>query len=487
MGLNMGQEIIAEKFALIRTKGSNGVAFTHLVEDTLTGERAIVKITESFDSLAFDYLKSMNLLKACELPGFLLPSEGGILEEEDSFYLVFPELGAPSLENFLRIGVPLSSKEALGIIKEILFFVEKLHAAGFCHLFINPRNIFYRSRGSITLKDPALKSEFFQPLLEVIAGPDFSYFSPRVMDGEEPDPHADIYAIGRVAERLLEEVTDCDSTYGKELLSVAESCLSRGSGHVGMGACGGTLLGVRAPAEKAGPLGAGEIRCIEVLAEASEAGGGTSARANGKSSLKAVFARSLRSVATILLLALLAAGLVAAAMSFDSSGRIAVDAELQDDEGGMPANDLGTAAGSAAEGADENQAVSAEGSRQAADAVIILEENQQSPPDRSTAAPAGSPGPEARPRSDTSPDPPVASFSISPSSGQSPLQVCLDASASYDPDGHIVSYSWSCGAQGKTVYHIFESNVVPTTLCVTLTVTDDAGHASSTTRQVTLY
>ena len=86
-----------------------------------------------------------------------------------------------------------------------------------------------------------------------------------------------------------------------------------------------------------------------------------------------------------------------------------------------------------------------------------------------------------------SPTPPVASFSMSPDEGQSPLQIYLDASSSYDPDGRITSYSWSFGGQGQALYHVFESNVIPSSLSVTLTVTDDGGHCSSATRYVTVY
>jgi hypothetical protein len=88
---------------------------------------------------------------------------------------------------------------------------------------------------------------------------------------------------------------------------------------------------------------------------------------------------------------------------------------------------------------------------------------------------------------DPSPAPPVASFSLSPGEGQSPLRVYLDASSSYDPDGSIASYRWSCGGSGKCLYHIFESNVIPTVVSITLTVTDNGGHSSSATRYVTLY
>src|SRR4030042_3721946 len=228
MGDKMGNPIIAEKFALLRTKGSNGIACTHLVEDTFTTQKAIVKISDQLGLLSFEYLKAINLIGAQEVPGILLPFEGGLLEEETGYYFAFPELGEPSLENFLRIGVPFTSEEALQIVDQTLSVLEKMHEAGLLHLFINTRNIFYRPNGSVTLKDPALKVEFFQPLLELIAAPDFSYFSPQVMDGQVPDARLDIYATGRLAERVLEEVRDKDSLAGASLKGMGERCQGMG-------------------------------------------------------------------------------------------------------------------------------------------------------------------------------------------------------------------------------------------------------------------
>lgn len=63
----------------------------------------------------------------------------------------------------------------------------------------------------------------------------------------------------------------------------------------------------------------------------------------------------------------------------------------------------------------------------------------------------------------------------------------VDASASSDPDGTIVSYDWDWGdgssqGSGKTASHTY----APGTYTITLTVTDDAGASATKTRQVSL-
>ncbi|MCX6100373.1 MAG: PKD domain-containing protein, partial [Candidatus Bipolaricaulota bacterium] len=56
-------------------------------------------------------------------------------------------------------------------------------------------------------------------------------------------------------------------------------------------------------------------------------------------------------------------------------------------------------------------------------------------------------------------DPPVASFTATPSEGSAPLSVTFDASASYDPDGMVSSYRWSFGdgasGSGILVTHVY--------------------------------
>jgi PKD repeat protein len=83
--------------------------------------------------------------------------------------------------------------------------------------------------------------------------------------------------------------------------------------------------------------------------------------------------------------------------------------------------------------------------------------------------------------------PPTASFTATPMSGQVPLPVVFDASASSDPDGSITSYGWNFGdgtsGSGVTASRTYDS---AGTFTVLLTVTDNRGATARTTRILTV-
>jgi PKD repeat protein len=80
---------------------------------------------------------------------------------------------------------------------------------------------------------------------------------------------------------------------------------------------------------------------------------------------------------------------------------------------------------------------------------------------------------------------PVAGLTADPTSGTAPLTVSFDGSASSDPDGTIVSWSWDFGdgstGSGPTVSHTYS---VPGAYVTTLTVTDDRGGTDTGTESV---
>lgn len=82
-------------------------------------------------------------------------------------------------------------------------------------------------------------------------------------------------------------------------------------------------------------------------------------------------------------------------------------------------------------------------------------------------------------------DPPVASFTATPTAGGTSLAVSFDASGSYDPDGSLVSYRWTFG-DGVEGYGVFVDHVyaAPGTYTVELTVKDLRQATSSASEQI---
>jgi len=88
---------------------------------------------------------------------------------------------------------------------------------------------------------------------------------------------------------------------------------------------------------------------------------------------------------------------------------------------------------------------------------------------------------------------PIASFTVTPGNGTSPLSVDLDAAESADPDGTIDQYLWDFGdgqtasAIIPTITHIFTNvqsfSQVFTTI---LTVTDNEGATGTAVRNITV-
>lgn len=85
------------------------------------------------------------------------------------------------------------------------------------------------------------------------------------------------------------------------------------------------------------------------------------------------------------------------------------------------------------------------------------------------------------------PGSPFAQFTYSPGAPKKGQNVYFDASSSYDADGSVVAYQWVYGdgdtETGQTQIHDFPYSGV---FYVTLTVTDNDGKKSSTTRPITV-
>ena len=203
----MSENIIAGRYRVLKNKGDNGLCTTHFVEDSLNGERLVVKVFADTDPLALEYIKTANLLRDSNPTGIILALDGGLIEEPAGFYLAYPLLDGHSLDDYLTVVGSLSAAELERIITSLVEAVGELHERGFLHLFLNPHNILYAPGADVKIKDPALNSELFTPLLERLTSYDYSFFSPELMDSPDgTGQSADIFALGRVIESALDRL-----------------------------------------------------------------------------------------------------------------------------------------------------------------------------------------------------------------------------------------------------------------------------------------
>lgn len=84
-------------------------------------------------------------------------------------------------------------------------------------------------------------------------------------------------------------------------------------------------------------------------------------------------------------------------------------------------------------------------------------------------------------------EPPVVAFSVSPSSGQPDQVFWFDASASYDPDGYIESYTWDFGdgSTGST-YQVTHRYAAADIYEVRLTLLDNDGGERTSSQQLVI-
>ncbi len=82
---------------------------------------------------------------------------------------------------------------------------------------------------------------------------------------------------------------------------------------------------------------------------------------------------------------------------------------------------------------------------------------------------------------------PVASFTYSPSTALTGVSISFDGTASYDPDGTIVTYSWAFGdgtfGSGSNPSHMYNLGGI---FNLTLTVTDNSASTASFSNQITI-
>jgi serine/threonine protein kinase len=133
-----------------------------------------------------------------------------LFEENDTAYYVMDFINGESLSTRLKTtGVPLSEKEALGIMEQILDALEEVHNLKIWHLDLKPGNILVNDKGNAVLID-------FGASKQISSGEGYETtttsmcYTPGYAPSEQVDqnmdrigPWTDLYALGATLYNLL--------------------------------------------------------------------------------------------------------------------------------------------------------------------------------------------------------------------------------------------------------------------------------------------
>ena len=126
-------------------------------------------------------------------------------EEGEIVFILMEYISGVTLSKAIkRMGKPFSPGQALGIIQPICSALHYAHELGLAHCDIKPGNIMIEQTGRVVLTDFGIArvTEGAATATMVGAGTP-AYMSPEQINGADPTPQTDIYAIGVVLFELL--------------------------------------------------------------------------------------------------------------------------------------------------------------------------------------------------------------------------------------------------------------------------------------------
>ena len=113
-------------------------------------------------------------------------------------FIVMELVSAPTLEELVRTGGPLSPQRAARLGLGLLDALEAAHRAGIVHRDLKPKNVMVREDGATKLADFGIASVQGDPRLTatglVVGSP--AYMAPEQVEAEPVSPATDLWALG---------------------------------------------------------------------------------------------------------------------------------------------------------------------------------------------------------------------------------------------------------------------------------------------------
>lgn len=128
----------------------------------------------------------------------------GYEEAENRFAIIMEYFNSFSLDELLTRKKYLSLKEAIPIIKQVLYGISFAHKHGLIHRDIKPSNILINMNGNVKIMDFGISSSLYLNKSDSVNySGTLIYLSPEQIEGKPASERSDIYSIGLTLFEML--------------------------------------------------------------------------------------------------------------------------------------------------------------------------------------------------------------------------------------------------------------------------------------------
>lgn len=201
-------KIFAGRYKIVRQIGRGGMADVYLAKDLiLDGEQVAVKVLRTnfqTDSVAVArFQREAKAMAELDHPHIVRITDIG--EEDGLQYLAMEYVAGQDLKEYIKQNAPLSNREAVRIMGEILLAMRLAHARGIVHRDLKPQNVILTPNGSAKVTDFGIAVAFAETSLtqtNSMLG-SVHYLSPEQARGSKATVQSDIYAMGIIFYEML--------------------------------------------------------------------------------------------------------------------------------------------------------------------------------------------------------------------------------------------------------------------------------------------
>lgn len=200
----MDQTATLGAYRVLRTIGRGGMGTVLLAVDPRLGRPVAIKLLDHVDAdLAARLRDEAQLMAELQHPHLMPVLDVG--EDVNGMYLVMPYMAGGPLDRLVETGGPLDPGRAVTVLASTAQALAAMHGRGVVHRDVKPSNVLLSEGGDAYLADFGLAwaSQSARRTATGMFAGTLGFAAPELLDGAEPSPATDAYALGVLGYYLL--------------------------------------------------------------------------------------------------------------------------------------------------------------------------------------------------------------------------------------------------------------------------------------------